>query len=91
MSKTLLFKADYLDRRKSGLPIDKCRIEIIVTSKVAGDEVFNCMWIPYDEKLNRPQPGYLGTAKITRGKFQGIGFHAWEQNESEFVYYKILE
>ena len=83
-------KHNFLDRSKSGLPIEKCKVEIIVTSKIAGDELFRCMWIPYDENLNPPKPGYLGTARITRGDFQGIGFHAWEQNESEFIYYRIL-
>lgn len=83
-------KEDFLNRNKSGLPTEKCRIEIIINSKIAGDELFKCTWIPYNEKLNPPKHGYMGTARINSGKFEGIGFHAWEQNDAEFIYYKIL-
>lgn len=36
-------------------------------------------------KENMPSKGYLGTAKIDEGMYKGVGFHAWEQNNSEFI------
>ena len=37
-----------------------------------------------------PCEGYLGTAKVIEGRYTGIGFHAWEQNDSEFIFHKKL-
>jgi hypothetical protein len=34
--------------------------------------------------------GYLGTAKVIKGRYVGIGFHAWEQNNSEFIWYAVV-
>ena len=37
-----------------------------------------------------PGVGYLGTARVISGKHKDIGFHAWEQNDYEFVYYSLF-
>jgi len=34
--------------------------------------------------------GYLGTVKVIEGRYVGIGFHAWEQNNSEFIWYAVV-
>lgn len=90
-----LVKDNYKNRKKHGVPSKRCKIEIIITSKTAGDETFICMWEPYRKsdypKDKQPGKGFLGTARINSGKFEGIGFHAWEQNDAEFIYYKILK
>lgn len=52
-------------------------------------------WVPFDRKqyteINMPHEWYLGTAKAIEGMYTGVGFHAWNQNDSEFVYYKIIK
>ena len=87
-------KKGYTNRKTHGLPKKKTKIEIIVPSKTFGEEIYRCSWKPYDEnnhpKNEQPGKGYLGTATIISGKYEGIGFHAWEQNDSEFIYYKII-
>jgi len=87
-------KSDYRNRKTKALPTIKKKIEIIISSKIHGDEIFRCNWVPFhadNHPVNyKPGKGYLGTAKIASGKYEGIGFHAWEQNDSEFIYYKVL-
>ncbi len=89
-----IVKQDYKNRKIEGLPKKKCKIEIIIESKIYGDEIFKCKWIPFNTddypKNDQPAKGFEGTAKIPSGKFEGIGFHAWEQNDAEFIYYKVL-
>lgn len=51
-----------------------------------------CEWLPFNcEPIlgddNIKSNGYLGTAKVIDDTFNGIGFHAWENNDSEFIYY----
>lgn len=84
-------KDEYKNRKFHDLPKTKTDIQIIVTSKKEGDETFKCRWIPYNENTNQPRPGYLGTARIKKGRFAGIGFHAWKNTDAEFIYYKILD
>lgn len=56
------------------------------------EEEYLVEWTPYDPTnysySNQPADGYLGTASVLTGRFAGIGFHAWEQNDSEFVYWQ---
>lgn len=62
-----------------------------------------CLWKPYSgpyqspENVNNnsqlPFVGYLGTAWESDANklYITIGFHVWKQNDSSFVYYKIIE
>lgn len=58
--------------------------------------VFLCRWEPYNpddyENTNQPAEGFLGTAIVLHGEeHAGIGFHAWEQNDAEFVEYTFID
>lgn len=91
--KNLENREGYFNRHLDPLPNKSLEIEII-TKDITGEFNYICLWQPfrkefYSEK-NLPGKGYLGTAKIVEGMFKGIGFHAWEQNDSEFIYYKII-
>ena len=33
---------------------------------------------------------HIGNWEVISERYTGIGFHAWEQNDSEFIFYKIL-
>jgi len=54
--------------------------------------------LKYGEPLSRfvcycPESKVKDLRKIVKAKlkeYEGIGFHAWEQNDSEFIYYKVL-
>ncbi|MCQ4139207.1 hypothetical protein [Chryseobacterium sp. EO14] len=83
-------KEGFINRKENGLPDKKTKMEIIVSGK-NGDEVFRCKWTPAEISVNpnKKHEGYLGSAEIMTGKYEGIQFHAWEQNDSEFIYYKI--
>ena len=81
-----------LNRKETPLPTEPCTIRI-----KQGAHTFLCAWNPY-KKENYPNPhifhpakGYLGTASVIEKHFKGIGFHAWEQNEYEFIYYEIIK
>jgi len=80
----------FINRHIYGLPKANCTMKV-VTMDVNGEHIFTCEWIPFDKnqytEKNIPGDGYLGTAKVIDGKFTGIGFHAFEQNNSEFVFY----
>jgi hypothetical protein len=81
----------FLNRHEVGMPTEKCRISVV--TKASGFEpVELCDWEPFDEsehtKKDMPASGYLGTAYTVNGQFR-LGFHAWEQNNSEFIYYSI--
>lgn len=88
--KTLKQKEGYLNRHTDLLPNENAIIEI-VHNDVDGEHVYICEWEPFDENkykgLETPSEGYLGTARAVVGEHKGIGFHAWEQNDSEFIYY----
>lgn len=55
------------------------------------------IWKPFKKEdcseYMYPSNGYLGSVivPIVENSIFTIGFHAWEQNDSEFVYYKIIE
>lgn len=74
----------FLNKHDNPLPDKQCIIEIIVN-----DENYLCDWEPKDENTIADK-GYIGTAKVISGKYKGIGFHAWEQNDYEFINYKII-
>lgn len=84
----------WLNRHTTPMPDKKCVISII-TLDVSGEHEDICERKPFVKEEysneNMPAEGYLGTATIIAGKYVGIGFHAWEQNNSEFVYYQILK
>lgn len=86
-------KENFLDRHINNLPQKKCVIKII-HQDINGEQVYLCEWRPFDKSQyqanNMPSEGYLGTAKVIEGKYTGIGFHAWKQNNSEFVLYSIV-
>lgn len=72
----------YKNRHVDGLPEVEQSIQIIQS-----EGVFNGIWNPYDpHNYGEQKPiGLLGTFRAG-----GIGWNAWEQNDSEFVYYKII-
>ena len=83
----------YLNRKEHPLPTERSLIRIL-KEDTDGWHEHVCEWKPHHPSMwphARPKPaeGYLGTAKVI-GKWEGIGFHAWEQNDSEFVYYELF-
>lgn len=68
------------DRKVDALPTKKGTIEIFVDG-----EWLACEWNPRTPET-KADAGYLGTARTTGRPIQ-IGFHAWEQNDSEFRFY----
>lgn len=95
--KNLEVREGYLNRHIDGLPGVMCNMEVIVRD-VDGEHVHVCRWEPYDRSkelvttisYNKPAEGYLGCVRVIEGRFEGIGFNVWAQNNSEFVYYKVL-
>ena len=70
------------DRKVDALPSDKCAIEIFNDG-----EWLACEWNPRAAD-SEDDVGYIGTAITTDSTIQ-IGWHAWEQNDSEFRYFCI--
>lgn len=90
-------KRGFLNRHVVALPKEKATIDIVHSDITypKGETVLRCEWEPFKEEdyVNRiyPAEGYLGTANTVDPEFKtSTGFHAWEQNNSEFVYYKII-
>ena len=79
-------KEGFVNRHTNGLP-DKITTMRVVTKDVDGEHIYLCEWKP--SQYSKENDGYLGTAKVIEGRYTGIGFHAWEQNNSEFVWYAI--
>lgn len=83
----------FINRHIDGLPKKIVTIKV-VTEDYDGEHIDTCEWKPFDPKnyvgIQMPGEGYLGTATVIEGQYPGIGFHAWEQNNSEFVYYAIV-
>lgn len=86
--KNLEERHGYANRNIVGVPKEKCVIRVIVPD-YDGEHLYICEWIPYNG-LDAVFDGYLGTAKVILGEYKGIGFHAWDQNNNEFVYYQTL-
>lgn len=77
-------KKTFKNRKIHGLPKSECVIKIIVNNS-EGEQTHLCKWNPITN-----EHGLLGTA-TTIDRKTNIGFNAWEQNDSEFIYYKINE
>lgn len=90
--KTVLREKGFLNRHTDGLPKKECIIFILYNDQHTVEEI-ECTWKPFEKnnypENNQPAKGFLGTA--TRNKGIQIGFHAWMQNDYEFIYYRIAE
>lgn len=90
--KNLEPRQGFKNRHTDGLPDTVCLIWIIKKDS-EGEHIYLCEWEPFDKsqytEINMPSNGYLGTATIMTGRYHGTGFHAWEQNNSQFIYYQI--
>ncbi len=83
----------YINRHVDGLP-KKERIIKIVYNDIDGEHIFLCKWHPFDP-TNPPTDvehdrAYLGTARTLDRKIN-IGFHAWQPNNYEFIYYQLVD
>jgi len=91
--KNLEKRNGFKNRHIDGLPTEKVNMKV-VTNDVDGEHIMLCEWKPFNKQEynseNMPANGYLGTVKVIEGQFNGIGFHAWEQNNSEFIYYSVV-
>lgn len=91
--KNLEDRKGFANRHKTALPKKICLIKVI-TKDVDGEHTFSCEWNPFNQsqysQSDMPAKGYLGTAKVIEGSSKGIGFHAWEQNNSEFIWYALI-
>lgn len=94
MNKNKTTKEGWDNRNLIAIPNKECIINII-HKDIDGENEYLCRWKPFNKSeygsANMPGDGYLGTATVIKPPFEGIGFHAWEQNNSEFIYYKISE
>ena len=84
----------YLNRKETPLPKERALIRILHNDVIMGMLEHVCEWLPHHPESwphDRPKPdnGYIGTAKVIMGRYKGIGLHAWEQNDSEFIYYEL--
>ena len=94
-AKNLEKREGFLNRHVDGLPKQKVVMKV-VTNDSQGEHIDLCEWRPFDPKnykegVEIPGKDYLGTVKIIEGKFKGIGFHAWDSSNSEFIYYQIIK
>lgn len=91
--KNLEQREGFVNRHIYGLP-EKITTMKVVTKDIDGEHIYLCEWDPFDKsqysKDNMPADGYLGTAKVIEGRYSGIGFNAWEQNNSEFIWYVVI-
>lgn len=91
--KILKKKNGFKNRHLDGLPDKKVNMKVVIND-VDGERIMLCEWNPFNKneyfKSDLPADGYLGTVKVIEDKFNGIGFHAWKQNNNEFIYYSIV-
>lgn len=94
--KNLDEREGFLNRHINPLPTDRiCWIRFI-NKDSDGEHIYIGKWYPkladnYTEN-NQPAEGYLGHVTIVGPVFGStIGFNAWEQNNSEFIYYNVLD
>lgn len=84
----------FVNRHTHGLPKEMCIMKVI-HKDIQGEHIYLCEWKPFDRsqytEKYMPSEGYLGTVKVIEGRFAGIGFHAWEQNDNAFIYYQLLK
>lgn len=79
--KTLEQKSGWNNRHIDPLPEYPCNIKFLEKNNT--------------ENLGHWSPeikiaGLVGTVRLVGGPFKGIGFHAWEGHDSEFVYWKKI-
>ena len=76
-----------INRRQDGMPQHECEIYVYVDKRKV-----KCKWKPFDQSKysedDMPQEGYLGTAFRIDSPY--FGYHAWLQNNSEFIYYQMV-
>jgi hypothetical protein len=91
--KNLEKRNGFKNRHTDGLPTEKVNMKVI-TNQADVEHIMLCKWKPFNKNeytsKNMPSDGYLGTVKVIEENFNGIGYHAWEQNNSEFVYYSVV-
>lgn len=87
-------KESFNNRHVKPLPKEKCIIEIFITES-RNIRVDLCEWTPFNIAkyigCELPAEGYVGTARIITGKYKGIGYHAWMQNNYEFIYWRHIQ
>jgi hypothetical protein len=97
--KDLTIKEGWLNRHIVPLPEAPAKIifyDNFCRAEEGEEQEVLCEWHPHDvfDSARRcgkqPAEGYLGTARKLNSPYKGIGFHAWEQNNSEFVHYKLI-
>lgn len=88
-------KDNFVSRFHVPLPNEVCKIRVMIYDYKGDASIRICEWKPFNPEAypedKMPSEGYLGTAKEIEGDFIGIGHHAWRQNNSEFVYYCLIE
>ena len=91
--KNLEQREGFVNRHTNDLPKERCVMKVI-TKDVYGEHIYLCEWKPFNRnqytETNMPAEGYLGTANVIEGIYTDIGFNAWEQNDSEFIWYAVV-
>jgi len=94
--KNLEKREGYLNRHLNPLPVDNIYPIEFISNNLEGEHIYKGLWYPaladkYDEE-NKPIKNYLGYVKTKEPHNScDISFYVWEQNDSQFVYYKILK
>lgn len=81
--KNLEVKEGYKNRHLDGLPDTVVYIKIIHSGN---DGVILCKWYP----VTNGQHSW-GTVLGTARDSNGLGYHAWLENNDEFVYYSLVD
>lgn len=88
-------KEGWKNRKVESLPTKKVTVIEIIMNKSGEEHFYLCEWFPFDKseytEQAMPSKGYLGTARVIEGEHKGIGFNAWKENNSEFIYYKLQD
>lgn len=80
-------KGDYNNRHLDGLPKNGATIMILTDEGGNEDGRYLCEWQERKEDAEAAE-GYLGTAVRLTGI--PIGWDVWEQNNSEFIFWKLI-
>lgn len=92
--KNLEQRDGFINRHTHGIPDKPTKMKVVIKDFV-GEQVLLCEWKPFDKsqytKEDMPPDSFLGTATVIDDLFNGISFHAWDENNSEFVYYVIIK
>ena len=89
--KNLEKRKGFLNRHTDPLPITKCVIRVVINDST-GERTDLCEWEPTERsKRHTTSTGYLGTAIIIAGENKGLGYCVWQQNDSEFIWYNVVE